>query len=124
MKITLRTGRFPRRSCALALVLATLLLPGVASGAESPPLPDPKWRAFQTGALRADRLQHASLAFTGGLGVGIISRRPAAAFAAGAAFGLAKEFIDMGSDRFDWVDLAADLAGAGLSALATRSLTP
>jgi hypothetical protein len=96
-------------------------MPGHAASTD-PPLPDPKWRTFQTGAVRADRLQHASLGFTIGLGVGLVTRRPAVAFTSSIALGLAKEVLDAQSHHFDWGDLAADLAGAGLSALATASL--
>jgi len=89
---------------------------------ESPPLPASRWRAFQTGALRADRIQHASLAFTAGLGAGIAGAKPAGAFGVAAGLGLFKELVDLGGSGFDWLDLAAGLAGAGGAALATRSL--
>ena len=106
--------------CALALGAGPATR--AAHSEEPQALPEARWRVFQTGALRADRLQHASLAFSLGLGTGIVSERPEAAFAAGAVLGLAKEFIDVRSSHFDWVDLAADLVGAGLGALASRSL--
>jgi hypothetical protein len=110
-----------RAAVCLALALSTGVAPARAAD-EAPPLPDSRWRAFQTGVLRADRLQHASLAFTLGLGAGIAGREPAGAFAAAAGLGLVKELVDRRADRFDWGDLAADFAGAGLAALATRSL--
>jgi len=109
------------------IVLASALALSAAgaaplAAAETPPLPEARWRAFQTGALRPDRLQHASLAFTLGLGAGVAGGEAAGAFAAGAGLGLVKELIDLGGSGFDWADLAADLAGAGCAALATRSL--
>lgn len=115
----------PRRAAGAALLaLACAAAPGAARAADdgAPALPGPRWRAFQTGVLRADRLQHASLAFTIGLGAGVAGREPAGAFAAAAGLGLVKELADARADRFDWVDLAVDVAGAGLAALATRSL--
>lgn len=113
-----------RAVCALVVALACASRADVARAAEDarPPLPDARWRAAQTGALRADRLQHASLAFTLGLGAGIAGSEPAGAFAAAAGLGLIKEIADARTDRFDWTDLGADLAGAALAALATRSL--
>lgn len=76
------------------------------------PLPPPAVRAWQTGLLRADRLQHASLAWTLGLGVGLASREPVVAAAAPAALGLAKEIADTRGPGFDRLDLLADLVGA------------
>ncbi len=69
-------------------------------------------RAWQTGLLRSDRLEHASLALTLGLGVGTATRRPGAAIAVPAVLGLAKEILDARHSEFDVVDLAADLVGA------------
>jgi hypothetical protein len=110
-----------RVAVCLALALSVHAAPTRAADV-APPLPETRWRAFQTGALRADRLQHASLAFTLGLGAGITGREPAGAFAAAAGLGLVKELVDRRAGHFDWGDLAADLAGAGFAALATRSL--
>ncbi len=69
-------------------------------------------RSWQTGALRPDRLQHASLALTLGLGAGIATRETSAAIAVPLALGLAKEIADARGPGFDLADLAADLAGA------------
>lgn len=118
-----RHSRLHRAAGAALLLLAHAAWPAPAGAAEAAaPLPEPRWRASQTGALRADRLQHASLAFTIGLGAGVAGREPAGAFAAAAGLGVVKELADARSGRFDWTDLAADLAGAALAALATRSL--
>lgn len=106
----------------LAGALLRLALTASSARADDPPLPEERWRSAQTGALRADRLQHASLAFTLGLGAGLASESPAAGFATAAGLGVVKEALDLRTTRFDWGDLAADLAGAGLAALAVRSL--
>lgn len=79
-------------------------------------------RAWQTGLLAPDRLAHASLAFSGGLAIGLVSRRPAAAFAGAMTFGIAKELFDRRRTRFDPVDLVADAIGAGLATVTTASL--
>jgi hypothetical protein len=113
----------PCRSGLALLALACVMAAApVAAGAAAPDLPEPRWRAFQTGALRPDRLQHATLAFSIGLGAGIAGGEPCAAFAIPAGLGLLKELADRRRDRFDWADLAADLAGAGLAALAIQRL--
>jgi hypothetical protein len=83
------------------------------------PFPPREVRTWQTGALRADRLQHASLAWTLGLGVGLASREPAAAIAAPAALGLAKEIADSRESGFDTLDLLADLIGAAAAGWVT-----
>ncbi len=88
------------------------------SAAAAPTAP----RAWPAGLVRADRLQHASLAFTLGLGTGIVTRQPAAAVSTAFALGLAKEIRDRRHEGFDPVDLLADAVGAALAALATRSL--
>ncbi len=80
--------------------------------------PAPAWRS---GLLRADRLQHASLSFTLASGLGLLGRPRAHALAITLAFGVAKEARDARRDRFDPLDLAADLAGGALGAfLAAR----
>ena len=81
-------------------------------------------RAWQTGVLAPDKLEHLSLSFTTGLAIGVGSRRPAAAAAGALTLGLAKELYDRRHTRFDPGDLAADALGAALAALATRSLAP
>ena len=85
-------------------------------------LPAPQVRAWQTGLLRPDRLQHASLAWTLGLGAGLATREPAAAFAAPAVLGLAKEIADARErgKGFDRIDLLADLLGAAAAGWVTR----
>jgi hypothetical protein len=79
-------------------------------------------RAWQTGLIAPDKLEHVSLAFTAGLAVGVWSRSPAAAAGSAFALGLAKELYDRRHTRFDPGDLAADGLGALLAAVATRSL--
>src|SRR5262245_55831524 len=61
---------------------------------------------------RPDLLQHASLSFALGLGVGIVTEEPAAAAGVSLSFGIAKEVAD---PRFDKTDLLADLVGAALA---------
>ena len=115
----------PKRCLTRAAFLCLLgLAPARAgAGAATPPaLPPPAVRAWQTGLLRPDRLQHVSLALTLGLGVGLMTKCPAAA---GSALGLGwlKELRDARSSGFDGVDLLADAVGAGLAAAATRACT-
>ena len=109
----------PATAVLLALVLAGP--PARAQDAAAPQPPPARVRAWQTGLLRPDRLEHASLSFTLGLGAGLVSRRPGAA-AAALGVGLLKEVRDRGHGGFDPVDLLADALGAGLAALATHAL--
>jgi hypothetical protein len=102
---------------ALLAVLACSPLPAAAG----PALPPAAARAWQTGLLRADRLEHASLSFTVGLGVGVLSKQPAAGAASALGLGLAKELRDRRHGGFDPVDLLADAIGAGLAAVAVRA---
>src|SRR5437660_655162 len=105
--------RCVRQGAALAL----LLLPArtVPAGAEVPnPAADtlavsspPHFRA-----LGADKLQHASLSLSLGAGLGIASRSPSLALGGALALGFAKELRDRRHTRFDFLDLAADLARA------------
>jgi len=81
-------------------------------------------RAWQTGLLRTDRLQHTSLAFTLGLGIGAVTRDPWAAFGGVGALALGKEVADRHRTGFDPVDLAAGLIGAGAGALVTSNWRP
>ena len=113
------------RLSGMAILFRLALPPATATAgpAASPPLPPPTVRAWQTGLLRSDRLEHVSFAFTLGLGVGLLSRQPAAAAASALSLGLAKEVRDRRHGGFDPVDLAADAIGAGLSAEATPPLT-
>lgn len=80
--------------------------------------PPPRVRAWQTGLLKPDRLQHASLSFTLAAGATLAGAKPVSAFAGTLAIGLAKELWDARSTRFDAVDLAADAFGAALGASA------
>ena len=79
-------------------------------------------RAWQTGALAPDKLEHVSLSFTGGLALGVFSRQPATACGGALLFGLAKELADRRHSSFDPGDLVADTLGALLAGFATRSL--
>jgi len=114
----------PARSSRTPLLLLLVLWPASAGAAAAPDsLPPPAVRTWQAGLLRSDRLEHASLAFTLGLGLGLLSRRPATAAAGALGIGFAKEVRDRRHGGFDPVDLAADALGAGAAAFATRSLT-
>ena len=123
--ISVRTLRPPRaaRAAAVAGIVAGSLAFVAAAGraAEDPEreLPSPEVRAWQTGLLRPDRLEHASLAFTIGLGTGLATKKPAVAFAVPAVLGLGKEIADRRGTGFDLVDLAADLIGAGAAGALT-----
>jgi hypothetical protein len=72
--------------------------------------------------MRADRLEHASLAFSGGLAIALVTRRPLSALVGGISLGLAKELWDRRAGHFDAGDLVADAIGAGLATLAGSSL--
>jgi hypothetical protein len=114
-----RLGRAVRLALAIALAPA-----GAGRAADAPAdslrFPPPSVRGWQSGAFRADRLQHASLAFTIGVGAGLASREPLAGAGVPLALGIAKELTD---DHFDRGDLVADAVGAGLAALVVASLT-
>lgn len=73
-------------------------------------------RIAHRGLLRADRLQHATLAFALSSGAGSAGARRPAAFAFTIALGTAKEARDVRHGGFDPVDLAADAIGAALGA--------
>ena len=102
--------------------LAGLALLAIASPAGAMSANDV--REWQTGVFAADKLAHASLAFTSGLAIGMLSREPAAALGGALALGFAKELWDARRTRFDPGDLAADAVGASLAAVATRALIP
>ncbi len=109
----------------IPIVLPLLLACCVTAHAQDavPTPPSPQVRAWQTGALRPDRLQHASLALTLGLGSGLATRRPAVAASSALALGVLKELRDRRTGgRFDRGDLLADAFGAALAALATHAL--
>ncbi|MBI5711272.1 MAG: hypothetical protein HZC42_13370 [Candidatus Eisenbacteria bacterium] len=110
-----------RRILHTGLVVMALAAAREARAADAPAPPPAQVRAWQTGLTRADRLQHASLAFTSGLAAGLVSRRPAGAGGVALTLGLAKELWDARRSSFDPVDLAADLAGAALATLATAA---
>jgi hypothetical protein len=114
---------------ALPALVILVLTPGLA---KAQAVQDPSHAADSTAALgapalpasaasmfRADRLQHASLAFASGLAIGVLSDRPEAAAGAAVSLGVLKEFFD---DRFDPLDLVADVVGAGLAAIVTFAL--
>ena len=102
------------------LLLAAAAPPGAAAG---PAAPSPRQvRAWQCGLVRPDRLEHASLALTAGLSVGILTREPAAAVGGALVLGLGKELWDRHRSGFDPGDLAADAVGAVLAEFATRAL--
>ncbi len=103
----------------LVTILPLLLLAAPAAAAT----PDStRARAWQTGMLAPDRLEHASLSLTAGLMIGVATREPAAAFGGAFTLGLGKELWDRRRTRFDRVDLVADLVGAAAAALITRAL--
>jgi uncharacterized protein YfiM (DUF2279 family) len=110
------------RAAAAALALALALGSAAPAAAAAPEFPDARTRMWQTGMLREDRLQHASLAMTAGLSIGLLTRSPSAGFGGVLALGLLKEFRDARSDRFDWLDLTADVIGAGAGAALTNAL--
>ena len=104
-----------------------LLAPNLTAAAEAPPDPGQapeRVRAWQSGVISADRLQHASVSLTSGLAIGVLSREPAAAFGGAMILGLAKEVWDLPRTGFDPGDLAADAVGALLAGLATRAIEP
>jgi hypothetical protein len=88
----------------------------------TPKLPGGRARAWQTGLLRADRLQHASLSLASGAAFGVLTREPAVAAGSAMLLGVAKEVRDMRHSRFDWLDLLADAIGAAAATLLTTDL--
>ena len=121
--------RSPLTLVPLAALVALLGLPshGEAAEPEKALAPDSlatslEARGWQTGAFAPDRLQHASLAFSTGLAIGMVTREPAAAAAGTVALALAKELWDARRSRFDVGDLAAGAVGAALATLATLAL--
>jgi hypothetical protein len=113
-----------RLALVLVLVCSALSVAPKHATAEPPPLPPSETRAWQTGLLRTDRLQHASLAFTLGLGVGAVTREPWAAFGGVSVLALGKEVADRHRTGFDPVDLAAGMIGAGAAALVVSNWRP
>jgi hypothetical protein len=94
--------------------------PGSADSLAAPPREVRRW---QTGAFAPDRLQHASLAFSSGLAIGIVTREPSAAAGGAVSLALVKELRDARRSHFDAGDLAAGALGAALATLATLALT-
>lgn len=90
-----------------------------------PPLvafPAPRVRAWQTGLVRPDRLEHASLSFTLTAALILATRDRTAAAAGALAFGVGKELWDRrGASGFDPTDLAADATGVTLALIAVRA---
>jgi len=85
---------------------------------------DDQVMSWRTGWRAPDKLQHVSLAFTGGLAIGVVAQEPAAAAGGALLLGVAKELWDRRRTRFDPGDLAADAVGAGLAAIATHAVAP
>jgi len=111
------------RAAAYAALLASAVTTRPVTAAESAPaFPEPRVRQWQTGLLRADRLQHASLSLTTSLSIGLATREPVAGAGGVMALGILKELWDMRRTRFDPVDLAADGLGAGIGAVLTRAI--
>ena len=116
-----RALRIPWSSLALAAGLALCTAgparaQGPADSARAAPIDLRATQGWQHGPLAPDKLQHFSLAFSLGLAFGIMSGEPAAAGGA-AVLAVGKELADARRTRFDGVDLAAGLVGAGCAAL-------
>ncbi|HTK30542.1 MAG TPA: hypothetical protein VL332_01160 [Candidatus Saccharimonadaceae bacterium] len=105
--------RSPSVCWASCLIVAMLVVPRVSSAATAAD----SVAAAASARLRlgADKWQHASLALSLGVGAGLVTRRTAPAVVVPAVLGLAKELRDTRHTRFDPLDLAADLVGAGLA---------
>jgi hypothetical protein len=89
---------------------------GTAAAMPAEPIDLRATQGWQQGPFAPDKLQHFSLAFSLGLAFGIMSGEPAAAGGA-AVLAVGKELADARRTRFDGVDLAAGLVGAGCAAL-------
>lgn len=84
--------------------------------------PAPRVRAWQTGLLRSDRIEHASLSFTLAATLLLATRSRVAAAAGTLALGLGKELWDArGGSGFDPVDLAADATGITLAMVSVHT---
>lgn len=111
------------RAAVTAAIAAAVVLGGSPPVSAGPAVPDARVRAWQTGAIGADRVQHASITLALGTGLGIATREPAAAFGGALAVGIVKELLDARrGGRFDLGDLAADAAGAAGAATLTHAL--
>jgi uncharacterized protein YfiM (DUF2279 family) len=110
---------------AVVVVLALAFAPsparakGASRDSTAVPFPAASVRRWQSGVLRADRLQHASLTMTLGLAAGLITRKTGVATCTGLGLGLAKELYDMrrGGSGFDATDLLADGLGTGVAVI-------
>lgn len=111
-----------RRVTPLVLAGALVLLFGAGTARADAAADSARVRAWQTGTLGPDRLQHASLSFAIGLGAGLATDSPAAGAGIALGLGLAKELLDRRGPGFDRGDLLADALGAALAALATAAL--
>jgi hypothetical protein len=115
-------NRWTCASCASLVAFLITASPARAATDAGRDPPPARVRAWQTGAFAPDRLQHASLAFSSGLAIGILTREPVAAGGGALALGVAKELADLRHGRLDRGDLLADLVGASFAALATSRL--
>jgi hypothetical protein len=86
-----------------------------------PPFPPAPVRAWQTGLVRADRLEHAGASFALASALTLATRDRRAAALATLALGLGKEWHDgRGASGFDPVDLTADALGVVLALVTVR----
>jgi hypothetical protein len=110
--------------CSIAALL--LSLPAGRASAASPAdsVATERPRSWPVPAPGADKFQHGTLSLTLGIGIGIgiASRSTPLALTGAIAFGVAKELRDRHHTRFDFLDLAADLAGASLAAGITSAI--
>jgi hypothetical protein len=84
--------------------------------ASSVQFPAPRVRAWQTGLVRPDRLEHAGLSFTLVAALTIATHNPAAAASTSLALGVAKELWDARTPSgADALDLTADACGVALA---------
>lgn len=86
------------------------------SAAHAIAFPSPADRRWQTGFVRRDRLQHASLSFVLAGACRTAGRPRGETFACTLSLGVLKELRDARRSKFDCVDLAADALGAALGA--------
>lgn len=103
----------------------TLTAPQMADSSERRALasfPTPRVRGWQTGLLRPDRIEHASLSFTLAAALVLATRSPGAAAAGVFALGFGKELWDTrGGSGFDAIDLAADATGITLAMVSVHT---
>ncbi len=109
----------PFRALALGAILCASA-PALARAAAGPDsviaFPSAADRRWQTGLLRHDRLQHASLSFVLAGAARTAGRPRGESFALSLSAGVLKEARDARHGSFDFVDLAADALGAALGA--------